>query len=54
MIATRFGSAIPFWIAHWTASVRSSCMVWPHCLSPACRNFFPNPVEARKLGWSTA
>ena len=41
VIATRARSAIPSFTAHSTESMRSLCMVSPHCRLPAFRNCFP-------------
>jgi hypothetical protein len=54
MMPTRFGSATPWATRYFTPQVMSSCILSPHCLFPAFRNFLPKPVEARKFGCSTA
>ena len=54
MIATLSAVVTPRPTAQSTASIRSSCIFLPHCRSPAEMNFLPKPVEARKLGESTA
>ena len=54
MMATWSAGATPRFTAQSTASMRSSCILRPHCRSPAEMNALPKPVEPRKFTDSTA
>jgi hypothetical protein len=54
MMATLSRVVTPFLTAQSTASSRSSCILRPHCRSPAEMKPLPKPVEPRKFTDSTA